>query len=149
MVAWRLQSSKYPLINSEGARITGGRWNRPGTSIIYASDSILLAALEVMVHHAGIPEDYAGIRIDIPDDIEIAVADVPDGWPNVVPEAVTAAQGSEWVEAGKHAVLQVPSATMSLSGFNYLLNPAHPDFQRISFTWHAVEFHPGLRPSRR
>ena len=85
MVIWRVQSSKYPLKNTEGARLTGGRWNQEGTPVIYASDTPALAAMEVIVHHGGIPVDYIAIRIDIPDDVEISTLDVPDGWPALVP----------------------------------------------------------------
>ena len=67
-VVWRIQSRRHPLINSEGARVTGGRWNQEGTPVVYAPDTVALAAIEVMVHHGGIPEDYVGIRIDIPDE---------------------------------------------------------------------------------
>src|SRR5450755_3244845 len=122
MVVWRLQDNKFPLINSEGARLTGGRWNQPGTAVIYASEDTVLAAMEVIVHHGGIPEDYIGIRIEIPDDLEIGLVDVPDGWTDLVPEAVTAEQGTNWVNTCNQAVLRVPSATMSVSGFNYVLN---------------------------
>lgn len=124
MLVWRLQSSHYPLINSEGARLAGGRWNEEGIPVIYASETIVLAALELIVHHGGIPEDHVGIRIDIPDDIEI--------------------QGTGWVEACHQAVLPVPSATMSISGCNYVLNPAHPDFARISFSFEPIRFDPRL-----
>lgn len=146
MVIWRLQSSQYPLINSEGARLTGGRWNQEGTPVIYASESTVLAAMEVMVHHGGIPEDYVGIKIDIPDELEIGTVEIPDGWPDVVPEAVTAEQGTEWVNACKQTVLRVPSATMSISGFNYVLNPAHPAFARISFSFEPIRFDARLHP---
>jgi RES domain-containing protein len=145
MVVWRLQDSKFPLVNSEGARLTGGRWNQAGTSVIYASEDIVLAAMEIMVHHGGIPEDYIGIRIEIPDDVEIDVIDNSPGWPDLVPEAVTAEQGTNWANASRHAVLRVPSATMSVSGYNYVLNPAHPDFARISFSFVPVKFDPRLR----
>ena len=145
MVVWRLQGIGRPLINSEGAKITGGRWNRPGTSVIYASEDIVLAAMEVIVHHGGIPEDYAAIKIEIPNDLEIDTLDVPDGWPDLVPEVVTAEQGTKWVTASRHAVLRVPSATMSLSGYNYILNPAHPDFKRISFHFEPIRIDPRLR----
>jgi len=145
MVVWRLQDSKFPLINSEGARLTGGRWNLAGTSVIYASEDAVLAAMEVMVHHGGIPENYIGIRIEIPDDLEIGVIDISPGWPDLVPEAITAEQGTDWVNTAGQAVLRVPSATMSISGFNYILNPAHPDFGRISFSFEPVRFDPRLR----
>ena len=36
--------------DGEGARLHGGRWNSPGTRVAYASDSIALAALEVLAH---------------------------------------------------------------------------------------------------
>lgn len=106
------------MINSEGAKLTGGRWNRPGTAVIYASENIVPAAIEVIVPHGGIPEDYVGIRIDIPEDLEIGTLDIPDGWPDLVPEEMTAEQGTAWANTCKQAVLRVPSATMSVSGYN-------------------------------
>lgn len=145
MVIWRLQGSQFPLINSEGAKLTGGRWNRPGTAVIYAFEDTVLAAMGVIVHHGGIPEDYIGIKIEIPDDLEIGLVDVPDGWPDLVSEEVTAEQGTAWVDTCMQAVLRVPSATMSVSGFNYVLNPAHRDFARISFSFEPVRFDPRLR----
>jgi len=145
MVIWRLQDSKFPLINSEGAKLSGGRWNQAGTAVICASEDIVLAAMEIIVHHGGIPEDYIGIRIDIPDDLEIGLLDVPAGWPDLVPEEVTAEQGTNWVNACNQAVVRVPSATMSVAGFNYVLNPAHRDFARISFSFETVKFHSRLR----
>jgi len=145
MVVWRLQGIGHPLINSEGAKLTGGRWNQPGTSVIYASEDTVLAAMEVIVHHGGIPGDYVAIKIEIPDDLEIGTLDIPDGWPDLVPEIVTAEQGTNWVTASRQAVLRVPSATMSLSGYNYVLNPAHPDFKRISFSFEPVKIDPRLR----
>jgi RES domain-containing protein len=148
MVVWRLQDRRHPLINSEGARLTGGRWNQKGTPVIYASEDIVLAAMEVIVHHGGIPEDHIAIKVEIPDDLEIGTLDVSAGWPDLVPEEITAEQGTKWLNAAGHAVLRVPSATMSLAGQNYLLNPVHPDFARISFTFAPVSIDPRLRGQR-
>ncbi len=145
MVVWRLQDSRFPVVNSEGARLTGGRWNQQGTSAIYASEDIVLAAMEVIVHHGGIPDNYIGIRIDIPDDLEVGTINSPTGWPDLVPDEVTAEQGTIWLNNCTQAVLRVPSATMSVSGYNYLLNPAHPDFARMSFRFEPVKFDPRLR----
>jgi RES domain-containing protein len=99
----------------------------------------------VIVHHGGLPQDYIGVKIEIPDDLEIDMIDAPAGWPDLVPEAVTAEQGTNWVNASRYAVLRVPSATMSVSGYNYVLNPAHADFGRISFSFEPVKFDPRLR----
>jgi RES domain-containing protein len=107
----------------------------------------VLAAMEVIVHHGGIPEDYVAIKIEIPDDLEIGTLGVPEAWPDLVPEIVTAEQGTNWVTASKQAILRVPSATMSPGGFNYILNPAHRDFERISFRFEPVRLNPRLRPS--
>ena len=145
MEIWRLQSRAYPLINSEGAKRTGGRWNQPGTPVIYASETMALAALEVMVHHGGIPEDHVAIRIVIPDDLEIGEINLPQGWQDLMPEAVTAEQGTNWALSMTTAVLRVRSATMSVSGFNYVLNPAHPEFARITFSFEPVRFDPRLK----
>jgi RES domain-containing protein len=145
IVVWRLQGSRHPLINSEGAKLTGGRWNQPGTSVIYASEDIVLAALEVIVHHGGIPEDCIAIKIEISEDLEIGTLDIPDGWPDLVPEIVTAGQGTNWVKTSGQCVLRVPSVTMSLSGYNYVFNPAHSDFERISFSFEPVSIDPRLR----
>jgi len=145
MVVWRLQDSRFPVANSEGARLSGGRWNQPGTSAIYASEDLVLAAMEVIVHHGGIPDNYIGIRIDIPDDLEVSTIDSPTGWPDLVPDEVTAEQGTNWLNRCTQAVLRVPSATMSVSGYNYLLNPAHPDLARITFSFEPFKFDPRLR----
>jgi RES domain-containing protein len=146
MDAWRIQARKYGLKNSEGAFLTGGRWNMKGTRVIYASESPTLAALEVMVHHGGIPIDYVGIHIAIPDDITIHTMDLPSGWPDLVPAAVTAEQGTQWATSLVSAVLRVPSVTMSHSGSNYILNPAHKDFRRIRFSFEDIRFDARLRP---
>ncbi len=49
---YRLQKTKYnqTVLSGEGASISGGRWNAPGTPLIYTSSSISLAILEAQVH---------------------------------------------------------------------------------------------------
>ncbi|MDQ3223821.1 MAG: RES domain-containing protein, partial [Gemmatimonadota bacterium] len=52
ITAWRLVKPRHAAdaFDGEGARLHGGRWNSPGTRVAYASDSIALAALEVLAH---------------------------------------------------------------------------------------------------
>lgn len=101
-----------------------------------------LAALEVIVHYSAIPADYIGIEIIIPDAVAIATADdlaLPEGWPEIVPEEITAARGTAWVRSGRTAALRVPSAVIP-SEYNIILNPAHPDFALVEFRF-AEEIH--------
>ena len=55
MFVYRVASRRYAADNSEGARLNGGRWNNPGTPVIYTSASRSLAALEVIVNNGAIP----------------------------------------------------------------------------------------------
>jgi RES domain-containing protein len=70
MLIYRLASRLYPADTGEGASLYGGRWNEVGTAVIYASGSISLAALEVIVHNGAVPIDYQVVEITIPDDLD-------------------------------------------------------------------------------
>src|SRR4051812_18031854 len=52
LVGWRIVKEKHArtAFSGEGARIFGGRWNSPGISIVYCSEHLSLAALEILVH---------------------------------------------------------------------------------------------------
>ncbi len=78
MFVYRLASWLYAPTNSEGARQYGGRWNRPGTPVIYASGSISLAALEVIVHNGAIPADYRIVIIELPESLAIESVELKD-----------------------------------------------------------------------
>jgi len=135
MYLYRIASRRYAADNSEGARLYGGRWNRPGTPVIYASGTKSLAALEVIVHNGAIPTDYQVVVIELPDALaikEISSDDLPPDWPGEDAYSITADRGNEWAASLKTAVLRVPSAVIPAE-HNYVLNPAHPDFTRIQF----------------
>ena len=52
MRIWRICRERYAAeaFNGNGARLFGGRWNSPGTPMVYASSSLALAAIELFVH---------------------------------------------------------------------------------------------------
>jgi RES domain-containing protein len=58
---------RYADLNGAGARLYGGRYNPIGVPAVYASGSISLAALEVLVHLAKseIPDDYVALGIEV------------------------------------------------------------------------------------
>ena len=55
-------------LSGEGAKKSGGRWNKKGTPVLYTSESIALACLETLVHinAQGLPLTRYLVRIDIP-----------------------------------------------------------------------------------
>src|SRR3990172_341094 len=52
ITAWRIVKARHApnAFDGEGARLEGGRWNSPGTPLVYASESAALATLELLVH---------------------------------------------------------------------------------------------------
>jgi RES domain-containing protein len=151
---WRLCKKAHAVFDGEGARRAGGRWNRRGTPVVYASQSISLAALELLVHAdpAFLPGDLVAIAADVPDALSvesIEIADLPRDWRRYPAPESLADRGTEWTRAGRTAVLSVPSAVVPQER-NYLLNPAHPDFRRIrTGKPEPFDFDGRLKPSLR
>jgi len=121
--------------DGEGAYRFGGRWSSPGTRLCYASEHQSLAMLEYFVH---LDQD------DPPDDLVLAVAEVPDDmtracveierlpphWRDSAAQPELARFGDEFARRGKECLLRVPSV-LAPSEHNCLLNPAHPDYKKI------------------
>jgi len=136
--AWRLVKARHQAgaFSGEGARIVGGRWNLPGTRVVYVSESLALAALETLVHlgNAAIELRFVAFRIVIPEQLTIEATPVralPRRWRNQPPLSDTMEIGTRWSDAGRTVCLRVPSVIVPRES-NYLLNPAHPEFRRIT-----------------
>jgi RES domain-containing protein len=134
--AWRIVKAKHAAtaFSGEGAEKAGGRWNSRGRAIVYASGTLSLAALETLVHISPLaPFKYVAFRIEFDAAlVEKASLDtLPPNWDAEPPGQSSMAFGDEWVLQARSAVLEVPSAIIPIE-FNYLLNPSHPDFRKIS-----------------
>ena len=133
---WRIvrAARANSAFSGEGARIYGGRWNSPGTAIVYVSQHESLAALELFVHLTPLSPDgrYVSFRLDWEDKLteHFPVKNLPPRWNAEPPDFQTMQIGDEWVRAGKSVALAVPSV-LSTSEVNFLLNPNHPDFKKI------------------
>lgn len=103
--------------------------------MVYTADSLALAALETFVHLDPelLPADYVASAADLPGQLRltrILLADLPVDWRRYPAPDVLRRIGSDWLRAGKTAVLAVPSVVVPQEE-NYLLNPEHKDFIRI------------------
>ncbi|HYU42847.1 MAG TPA: RES domain-containing protein [Vicinamibacteria bacterium] len=133
--AWRLTRTRHLATawDGEGAKRAGGRWNSVGVRVVYASATLSLALVETLVHlPSGILPAYSAIRCEFDESFVESVD--PDELPRVCkdyppPHAVQAI-GDSWVTYARSAALRVPSVIVP-SEFNYVLNPAHPDFARL------------------
>jgi RES domain-containing protein len=132
---WRICQKIHQAFDGEGARLCGGRWNRPGAAMVYASATLSLAALESVVHldPEEEPENLVAVSAEIPENLRIrriAIGNLPQDWRQYpAPESLQEI-GTAWIRSASTAVLAVPSAVIPQE-WNYLLNPAHPDFKKI------------------
>jgi RES domain-containing protein len=132
---WRVCSKKHQRFDGEGARRYGGRWNHQGTSVVYTSGSLSLAALELFVHvDIDIaPADLMAMQADVPDSLAIEaikIESLPKDWRRYPAPETLKDIGTAWAAKASTAILAVPSV-MIPEERNYLLNPAHRDFKRI------------------
>jgi len=150
--AFRLVKHKHAArsLDGEGARLLGGRWNQPGVAVVYASESLSLAALELLVHlEGGAPlQHYVFCRLEFPEAAieELPVRRLSSRWRMSPPPPALQEIGTRWARSGRSAVLRVPSAVIPQES-NFLLNPVHPSFRRFARTApEAFDFDPRLRP---
>jgi RES domain-containing protein len=135
IVVVRICKAKHRVFDGEGSRLAGGRWSHPGTPMVYTSDHIALAVLEVLVHLEQVPVDYVRIAATVPDEL-IEIVDettLPEGWNDAVSLRYTKDYGTRWIHEGRSAVLSVPAVIVPQAR-NYLINPNHPDFGQITIS---------------
>ena len=123
----------HAAFTGEAGRRYGGRWNRVGTRMIYTAESRSLAALEVLAHLEGPARGFSLIPCEFPASLieVIPLRELPADWRSAPPPRALASIGDAWVTRGSSAVLAVPSAIIPQER-NYLLNPAHPEFARVT-----------------
>ena len=136
MRVYRLTLPRYAgtAFSGEGARRVGGRWTPVGRPVVHTSGNVSLAVLETLVHTAvsSIPAHHL-VAADVPESLAvetIEAGDLPDDWRRTPPPASLRDIGRTWLGAARTAVLRAPSVIVPIE-FNYLLNPRHPDFERL------------------
>lgn len=137
MFTYRIGQTKYAS-DRKGSGIDG-RWNSYGKYVIYTAGSLALSCLEKLAHTSGTSlyaGDFSVTTYEIPDILKINEIGIDDlfrknpEWNKVSNYLFTQDIGDNWLKNRQTAVLKVPSAIIE-EEFNYLLNPAHPDFSKI------------------
>lgn len=137
ITAWRITPRKYQdtAFTGAGAKEYGGRFNSVGTAVVYTSDSLALATLELLTKvnerrrlrdRVCIPVTFRETHVQTRN-----AAELPDGW-DIRPYGPASQRvGDEWVRSDASLVLRVPSVVLP-HAYNYLINPQHPDAQDLS-----------------
>ncbi|MFZ4769921.1 MAG: RES family NAD+ phosphorylase [Ferruginibacter sp.] len=134
MIVYRITNSLYSNdITGTGAKLMGGRWNSKGVPLLYVSEHISLAVLEMLVNTKFkdfiIPLDL--ISIQIPEKVtqgEISLKKLKKDW--ITDYGYTRFMGDEFIKNKQSLLLKIPSVVIT-EEFNYLVNPLHPDFKKI------------------
>lgn len=113
--------------------LEGGRWNSPGSLVIYGGLSQSGAMLEVLVHAniGRLPRTSQLIVIEIPASLKTETVNVETipGWdhPNMV---ISREFGDVWIQSQRTVALIVPSVIARYDK-NIVINQMHPDFGKI------------------
>lgn len=133
MITYRLATGKYADdLSGTGSKLYGGRWNPIGISMLYTSEYISLALLEVLARMSRftIPDSYSLISLEIPEEsmAKLNISKLKKEWANDL--LYTQGIGEDFIKENQFCCLQVPSAIVSQE-HNLLLNPSHRDFKKI------------------
>lgn len=136
MKFYRIAKKEYlDDLSGEGARLYGGRWNKKGYSMLYFSESLSLALLEILVHldFKYLTPDFGYIEVELPDTLiqpKVKVKNLDSSWRNNPPPLTTQNYGSKWMESQKNVALLVPSAILPQQ-CNILINPRHKNSSKL------------------
>lgn len=131
----------YPIFDATGSTLAPGRWNTPGSPLIYTSQHYSTALLEKLVHGSGrLPPNQHYVEITLPRGLSYEVFSPPTlpGWDSM-PAGVSKAFGERWCLERRSAILMVPSVVARRDS-NVLVNPGHPEFRTIETSLHQPVF---------
>ncbi len=133
---WRITTRRFveDAFSGEGAKLFGGRWNRPGQSVVYTAESRSLALLEMLVQDDPLRAHYVLIPAYLSKNVSIEIIEasaLPQGWRAQAGRDQLQTLGGEWLRRFRCCVLAVPSAVMPAE-LNFLINPLHQDFRHVT-----------------
>jgi RES domain-containing protein len=134
--AWRIVSRNHvaTAFDGEAAKNAGGRWNSPGSAVVYAAPTLPFAALELLVHlpRESILAKFVSIPVDFDEGLITRLTrSLPPDWRDYPAPFSTMTIGDEWLRSKASPVLCVPSVIIPNES-NFLVDPAHADFAKLS-----------------
>jgi RES domain-containing protein len=128
MKIYRMHRGVRSAANYSGAMEADGRWNPPGTPMLYTAQHLSLACVEILVHldKSELPADYVWSWTEL------------RGTPSFLRlrdlSHVSSCQaaGRAWVTTAGELAIQVPSVVIP-EEFNVLLNPLHQEY--VALVW--------------
>lgn len=143
MILYRIADDRYADdLNGTGGQFVSGRWHHRGTQILYLTEHVSLAMLEVLVHSPSLPEGRSLVTVSLPNNpsmLDVAIDTLPEGWQDWPYLEELADRTEDWLREGECWIMRVPSAPSSTE-FNYLLNPRHPEHTSLKLV--SIEPHP-------
>lgn len=143
MIVYRMGSyHRVKQLDGAGAKLYGGRWNSPGTAVVYCSSSVSLSALEMLAHSKVRPIHYHIATIELPNDaliIELDRGNLPKKWFELPYNFETQNVGDIFVKERRGLAMRIPSAVNQLES-NFILSPDHPEMVNVKII-DVVPFH--------
>ncbi len=135
MKVYRIAKTLYVNdLSGEGARLHGGRWNRPGVPVLYTSQARSLALLELIVHFAAynaIKDSFSFLSLVIPDVDIISIDNQLLKGNKFDLNNQKLWEISEYYFFKENVLgIKVPSILIPEES-NIILNPFHPNFKQI------------------
>lgn len=124
--------------SGQGAFEYPGRFNPKSTYVVYCTESLSLAMLEIFVHmpYSKYKDKINDLYRFIPctfDDAYVKILeikDLPSDWNSYPAPFSTRELGKKWIESEESLILKVPSVISPVE-CNFLINPKHPDFSNL------------------
>lgn len=137
MIVYRIAKSEKRVtdLSGMGAYKEGGRWNNPGTYMLYSSENSSLAYLESLVHFDAedTPPDLyiMGIEVRAPENGIYMLPDkaYPKSW-QAIGNFENRKIGDGMMNDRKYIAAKVRSAINTLE-YNFLLNPLFPGYHDL------------------
>lgn len=126
MRVYRIEKkSRATVWPSQGALFSEGRWHKQGFWIVYCSETVSLAKLEILANSKSLPKERVLLEISIDQKAsikEVTLESLPDDWMAVPYPRALHTLTENLLKTGQYIALKVPSR-QSPREYNYLLYP--------------------------